>query len=118
MFVSVSILKTQAESIRGISDKSMDNPPDWPLIDQSASSSTDHGKDESQELFQWKSLSTLVREDINRKKMFSFGHCPNEGAGGLPMPEFFGPFSRTAFLVNKKSVFLQKCQCIEPLTVF
>ena len=47
MFVSVSILKTQVESIRGISDKSMDNPPDWPLIDQSASSSTDHGEDES-----------------------------------------------------------------------
>ena len=44
MFVSVSILKTQVESIRGISDKSMDNPPDWPLIDQSASSSTDDGE--------------------------------------------------------------------------
>ena len=60
MFVSVSILKTQVESIRGISDKSMDNPPDWPLIDQSASSSTDHGKDESQELFHWKILSMLT----------------------------------------------------------
>ena len=59
MFVSDSIRKTQVESIRGISDKSMDNPPDWPLIDQSASSSTDHGKDESQELFHWKSLSKL-----------------------------------------------------------
>ena len=34
------------------------------------------------------------------------------------MPEFFGPFSRTAFLVNTKSLFLQKCQCIELLTVF
>ena len=41
-----------------------------------------------------------LREDINRKKTFSFGHCPNEGGGGLP--EFFGPFSRSAFLVNKK----------------
>ena len=51
------------------------------------------------------------------KKKFSFGHWPNEG-GGLPMPEFFGPFSRSAFLVNKKSLFLQKCQCIELLTVF
>ena len=40
------------------------------------------------------------------------------GAGGLTMPEFFGPFSRSAFLVNKKSPFLQKCQCIELLTVF
>ena len=34
------------------------------------------------------------------------------------MPEFFGPFSRSAFLINKKSLFLQKCQCIERLTVF
>ena len=61
-----------------------------------------------------------LREDINEeKKTFSFGHCPNKGVGGgLPMPEFFGPLSRSAFLVNKKSQFLQKCQCIELLTVF
>ena len=39
------------------------------------------------------------------------------GGGGLPMPEFFGPFSRSAFLVNKKSLFLQECQCIELSTV-
>ena len=38
--------------------------------------------------------------------------------GGLPMPEFFGPLFRSAFLVNKKSLFLQKCQCTELLTVF
>ena len=41
-----------------------------------------------------------------------------DAGGGLPMPEFFGPFSRSAFLVNKISLFLQKCQCIELLTVF
>ena len=34
------------------------------------------------------------------------------------MPDFFGPFSRSAFLVNKKSLFLRKCQCIKLLTVF
>ena len=34
------------------------------------------------------------------------------------MPEFFGPLFRSAFLVNKKSLFPQKCQCIELLTVF
>ena len=38
--------------------------------------------------------------------------------GGLPMPEFFGPLFSSAFLVNKKSLFLQKCQGIELLTVF
>ena len=32
-----------------------------------------------------------VREDIIGKSTFSFGHCPKRG-GGLPMPEFFGPF--------------------------
>ena len=61
---------------------------------------------------------SMLREGVNGKKMFSFGHCPKDGGGGLPMPEFFGPLSRSAFLVNKKSLFLQKCQCIELLTVF
>ena len=60
-----------------------------------------------------------IREGFNwEKKTFSFGHCPNYGGGGLPMPEFFGPLFRVAFLVKKKSLFLQKCQCIELLTVF
>ena len=63
-------------------------------------------------------VGICVREDINENKKFSFGHCPNEGGGDLPMAEFFGPSSRSAFLVNKKSLFLQKCQCIELLTVF
>ena len=49
------------------------------------------------------------------KKVF-FLALPEWG-GALPMPEFFGPFSRGAFLVNKKSIFPQKCQCIELLTV-
>ena len=56
-------------------------------------------------------------EDINEKKTLSFGHCPNEG-GGSTNAQFFWLFSRSAFLVNKKSLFLQKCQCIELLTVF
>ena len=59
-----------------------------------------------------------LREGVNGKKTFSFGHCPNYGGGGLPMPEFFGPFSRSAFLVKEKSRFLQKCQYIEILSVF
>ena len=60
----------------------------------------------------------FLREGLNGKKTFSFRHCPNKEGGGLPKPEFFGPLSRSAFLVNKKSLFLQKCQCIELLTVF
>ena len=53
-----------------------------------------------------------------KKKRFLSGIARMMGGGGLPMPEFFGPFFRSAFLVNKKSLFLQKCQCIELLTVF
>ena len=26
-------------------------------------------------------IKMIVREDINTKKTFSFGHCPNEGGG-------------------------------------
>ena len=51
----------------------------------------------------------VVREDINTKKMLSFGHCPNEGRGGSPHARIIWPFLRSAFLVNKKSLFLQKC---------
>ena len=43
--------------------------------------------------FQWLTdwLTHSLREDLIRKSTFSFGHCPKRG-GGLPMPEFFGPF--------------------------
>ena len=37
---------------------------------------------------EWKKVD--IREDINRKKTFSFGHCPNEG-GVYPCPDFW-PF--------------------------
>ena len=61
---------------------------------------------------------SMLREGVNGKKMFSFGHCPNDGGGVYPCPIFLALFLRSAFLVNKKSLFLQKCQCIELLTVF
>ena len=60
-----------------------------------------------------------LREGVNwKKKRFLSGIARTRGGGGLPMPEFFGPLFRSAFLVNKKSLFLQKWQCIELLTVF
>ena len=34
---------------------------------------------------------TQLRDGVNEKKKFSFGHCPNDGGEGLPMPEFLGP---------------------------
>ena len=63
------------------------------------------------------SKKSFLREDINENRFLS-GIAQMRGGGGLPMPEFFGPFSRSAFLVNNNSLFLQKCQCIELLTVF
>ena len=59
-----------------------------------------------------------LREDINGKKRFLSGISPMKGGGGLSMPDFFGPFSRSAFFVNIKSLFFQKCLCIELLTVY
>ena len=56
-----------------------------------------------------------IHQRLRKTKRFLLG--PNE-RGSLPMPEFFGPFSRSAFLVNNKSLFLQKCQCIDFWTVF
>ena len=52
-----------------------------------------------------------------KKKRFLSGIARIMG-GGLPMPEFFGPLFISAFLVIKKSLLLQKCQCIELLSVF
>ena len=58
-----------------------------------------------------------LREDINRKNIFLWA-LSEWGGGVYPCLNFFGPFSRSAFLVNKKSLLLQKCQCIELLSVF
>ena len=51
-------------------------------------------------------VSHLGKTSIE-KKTFSFGHCPNYGGGGLPMPEFFGPLSRSAFLLIKRVYFFK-----------
>ena len=37
-----------------------------------------------------------LREDINEKKTFSFGHCPNDG-GGSTHARIFGPFFHHVF---------------------
>ena len=63
--------------------------------------------------------NTLGKGSIEKKRFLSgIARIIGGVGGGLPMPEFFGPLFRSAFLVNKKSLFLQKCQCIELLTVF
>ena len=52
-----------------------------------------------------------VREDINEKKLFLSGIARMRG-GGLPMPEFFGPFSRSAFLVKKRVYFFKNANVL------
>ena len=59
-----------------------------------------------------------IREGVNGKKRFLSGIARMMGKGGSTHARIFGPLFRSAFLVNKKSPFLQKCQCIELLTVF
>ena len=49
-------------------------------------------------------LLMQLREGINTKRMITFGHCLNDGRGGLLMPKFFWPF----FIVPKKAFFAQK----------
>ena len=61
-------------------------------------------------------IGFAYREDINEKKRFLSGIAQTRG--GSTHARIFGPLFRSAFLVNKKSLFLQKCQCIELLTVF
>ena len=54
------------------------------------------------------------------KFLFLTENCLREGVNGKKRFlsfEFFGPLFRSAFFVNKKSLFLQKCQCIEPLNL-
>ena len=52
------------------------------------------------------------------KKNVFFQGLQGGGGGGSTHARIFWPSFRSAFLVNKKSLFLQKCQCIELLTVF
>ena len=53
--------------------------------------------------------------DPLKKKTFSFRHYPNNGGGGeggLPMPEFFDPLSRIAFLVKKRVYFFKNANVL------
>ena len=109
--------------------------PCWALavtIDTRGSKIKTFKKDEKLSLWdrshQWIWVSTFGKKNSRTFKCLGKGSTENKRflsgiarimeGGGLPIPEFFGPLFRSAFLVNKKSLFLQKCQCIELLTVF
>ena len=67
----------------------------------------------------WPPVPPTLGKTSMEKNVF-FWALPEWGGGGRgpTHARIFCPFSRSAFLVNKKSLFLQKCQCIELLTVF
>ena len=44
------------------------------------------------------------KRGMSLKDFFYFEHCPKGEGGGRPLPVFSGPFSPSAFLVNKKSL--------------
>ena len=46
------------------------------------------------------------------KKTFFFGGCPNEGGGGLPMPEFFGLFQEVHFWSLKRVYFFKNANVL------
>ena len=77
----------------------------------------DRGSDLESAIWQLVVLLGRVRPELGKrsieKKRFLLAIAQMMGGGSLPMPEFFGPLFKSAFLVNKKSLFLQKCQCIE-----
>ena len=60
--------------------------------------------------------STWPKGRHQLKKNVFFRALPEWWGGGLPMPEFFGPLFRSAFLVNKKSLFLQTSQELRMLS--
>ena len=52
-----------------------------------------------------------VREDLNRKKTFSFGHCPNEG-GVYPCPNFWPFFQEVHFWSIKRVDFFKNANVL------
>ena len=48
-------------------------------------------------------VNKSLREGLNEKKKFSFGHCPNDGGGGAtPCPNFLALFLEVHFWSIKR----------------
>ena len=56
--------------------------------------------------------SLCIREDINEKKTFSFGHCPNEGGGVYPCPNFLALFQEVHFWSIKRVYFFKNANVL------
>ena len=54
-----------------------------------------------------------VREGVNGKKTFSFGHCPNDGGGGVyPCPNFLALFLEVHFWSIKRVYFFKNANVL------
>ena len=58
-----------------------------------------------------------IRDVLLRKSSCSFKLFPKSWEAGRPLPNFYGTFSRSSFMVYKRSLFLTKCQEFKLLTV-
>ena len=63
MFISVSSFKLEVSL--GFSNKSMDNPQDWPLIERSASSYTDDEEEKNDGVEDYKKIVSGITGDHN-----------------------------------------------------
>ena len=52
------------------------------------------------------------REGLNEKKTFSFGHCPNEGGGAYPCPNFLALFQEVHFLSINRVYFFKNANVL------
>ena len=61
---------------------------------------------------QLESKTKWLREDINWKKTFSFGHCPNDGGGVYPCPNFLALFLEVHFWSIKRVYFFKNANVL------
>ena len=59
-----------------------------------------------------------VREGVNEKKTFSFGHCPNDGGGVYPCSIFLALFLEVHFWSIKRVYFLKNANVLNFLQFF
>ena len=59
-----------------------------------------------------KKSKVKFREGVNGKKMFSFGHCPNDGGGVYPCPNFLALFLEVHFWSIKRVYFFKNANVL------
>ena len=57
-------------------------------------------------------VNKSLREGLNEKKTFSFGHCPNDGGGVYPCPNFLALFLEVHFWSIKRVYFFKNANVL------